>query len=382
MIVQPARRLDSVEEYYFAHKLREVRGLISEGKDVINLGIGNPDLPPSAQVIDRLRDAAADGTVHGYQPYKGIAELRQAMANYYLNTYNVSVDPEREILPLMGSKEGIFHLSMAFLDPGDEVLVPNPGYLGYASAARLAGASVRLYDLNEENNWLPDLDALEKTDLRRLKLMWLNYPHMPTGAVANSRFFARVSDFGARNGILICHDNPYSQIDNNEPLSIFNGGSMNNCVELNSLSKSHNMAGWRIGMYVGAEKYLKHVIAVKSNLDSGMFKATQLAAVEALTLPTDWHRSQSEVYRRRKDLVYRMLDSLGCRYSREGAGMFVWSQVPDEIDNVEHFADSLLHEKHVFFAPGFIFGSNGKRYLRVSVCAADERIEEAINRII
>ncbi|MGH1365531.1 MAG: pyridoxal phosphate-dependent aminotransferase [Calditrichia bacterium] len=381
MIVPPASRLDVVEEYYFAHKLREVRALIAAGNDVVNLGIGNPDLPPAEDVVSRLQKEAKRTDVHGYQPYMGIASLRASMAGYYQNTYGVTLDPELEILPLMGSKEGIFHLSMAFLNPGDHVLVPNPGYLGYTAASRLAGATTRLYNLTADKKWLPDFAALEAADLSGVKMMWINYPHMPTGATASREFFQQVSRFGERHSILICHDNPYSRIDNAEPLSIFNGGSKECCIELNSLSKSHNMAGWRIGMLIGATEYLQTALAVKSNLDSGMFQPIQQAASEALALQSNWLNKQSEIYRRRKQLAYHLLDALGCSYVKDTAGMFVWAQVANSVENVETFVDRLLFEKHVFIAPGFIFGSNGMRYVRISVCAPEERIQEAINRL-
>lgn len=383
-MITTANRLNRIEEYYFSHKLREVRRLAASGRDIINLGIGNPDLPPSENTLAQLADTAQQAGSHGYQPYRGTATLRDAMAGWYKRTYGVSLDAQDELLPLMGSKEGIFHISMAFLDEGDHVLVPDPGYPGYAGAARLTGAKIINYNLIEANGWLPDLEALAQQDLSRVKIMWLNYPHMPTGALANRSFFEQLVDFGRKHHILLCHDNPYSQILNpDNPLSILLvPGAKTCCIELNSLSKSHNMAGWRVGMMAGNKQFIDAALTVKSNLDSGMFLGTQHAAVAALQNPTEWHHTQNEIYRERRELVYRLLDSLAFNYSKENtAGMFVWARVPESIENVETFLDEILYGADVFITPGKVFGKNGERYVRISVCQPKEIIQKAAERI-
>lgn len=383
-MIATASRLEQVSEYYFSAKLQEVRRLAAQGRDIINLGIGNPDLPPSAATIATLAAAAGEAGNHGYQPYRGIPELRSAMAGWYRRAYGVTLDPENQVLPLMGSKEGIFHIAMAFLNPGDEALLPDPGYPGYAAAVRLAGGTARFYDLTAENHWLPDLPALAQSDLSRVKLMWLNYPHMPTGALATPDDFQRLIDFARERHILLCHDNPYSLILNPAPpLSILSSsGAMDICLELNSLSKSHNMAGWRVGMLLGHPAYLDAVIKVKSNLDSGMFRPLQLAAVQALENPPEWHQAQNQRYRERREAVYMLLDLLGFAYSRQqSTGMFVWAKAPEEIAEVDRFLDELLYDAGIFITPGKVFGRNGERYIRISVCQRRARIEQAAERI-
>lgn len=382
MIIPSANRLQQVEEYYFSRKLQEVRRLISEGRDIINLGIGNPDMMPSAETVDMLNHAASSEGNHGYQPYRGIPELRQAMADWYQRTYQIKLDADSQILPLMGSKEGIFHISMAFLNRGDRILSPNPGYLAYPAVARIVGAEPLFYDLTDESNWLPDLDALARHDLSNVKLMWVNYPHMPTGAIADTSAFQKLVDFARQHQILLCHDNPYSLILNGDPRSIFNAGEVFDCcIELNSLSKSHNMAGWRIGMAIGRSDYLDAILKVKSNLDSGMFLAMQKAAVSALGNSADWHHAQNQVYTKRKKLIFELLDQLGCSYKKESAGMFVWAKAPEKITDIEAFLDDILYSEGIFFAPGKIFGSNGEGYIRASLCAPESRIKMAIERV-
>jgi aspartate/methionine/tyrosine aminotransferase len=384
MIIPAAERLNSVQEYYFSRKLREVGELMNQGREIINLGIGNPDLPPSAETINRLCKAANLESAHGYQPYRGIPESRRAMADWYQRTYEVTLNPEREILPLLGSKEGIFHISMAFLNPGDRVLVPDPGYPAYASVTRLAGAEPLFYDLTESSGWLPDLAALTRTDLSGVKIMWINYPHMPTGKTAKREDFQRIIQFARENGILICHDNPYSLILNPEkPQSILAiDGAAENCLELNSLSKSHNMAGWRVGMVCGKREYIDAVQIVKSNMDSGMFLPVQQAAAQALQNSEAWHAEQNRRYRRRRELVYQLMDTINLSYKTGGAGMFVWAKLPDSVPDAESFVDELLYSRGIFVAPGSIFGKNGNRYIRVSVCAPEENIQKAKDRVL
>lgn len=383
MIIPKAQRLEQVQEYYFARKLAEVRNLMAQGHEVVNLGIGDPDLPASEQTVEALTASARNGQHHGYQPYRSIPALRQAMARWYARTYQVNLDPETEVLPLLGSKEGIFHIAMAFLNPGDQVLVPNPGYPAYAAVTRLVNAEPVFFDLREENNWLPDMAALRRLDTSRVKLMWLNYPNMPTGALASEKDFEEIIAFVRERNILLVHDNPYSLVLNEKaPISILHAaGAMDCCLELNSLSKSFNMAGWRVGMVAGQKDYLDAIIAVKSNLDSGMFLPLQHAAMAALDNSPAWHQERNSVYRRRREKVYELLDVLGCHYSKEATGMFVWGRVPDHIREVEVFLDKILYEAHVFLTPGKIFGSNGERYVRISVCATEENIEKAIRNI-
>jgi LL-diaminopimelate aminotransferase len=383
MIIPKANRLEQVQEYYFARKLAEVRNLMAQGHEVVNLGIGDPDLPASEDTIRALNESARNGKNHGYQPYRSIPALRQAMANWYAGTYDVPLNPETEVLPLLGSKEGIFHISMAFLNPGDQVLVPNPGYPAYTAVTKLVNAEPVYFDLTEANNWLPDLEALRRLDTSKVKLMWLNYPNMPTGALATEKDFEAIIAFARERQILLVHDNPYSLVLNEKaPISILHAaGARDCCLELNSLSKSFNMAGWRVGLVAGQKDYIDAIIAVKSNLDSGMFLPVQHAAIAALGNSWAWHEERNAVYRRRRQLVYELLDVLGCHYSKEATGMFVWGRVPDDIEEVETFLDRILYEAHVFLTPGKIFGSNGERYVRISVCATEENIEKAIRNI-
>lgn len=376
-----ARRLDSVQEYYFSRKLKEVRSLLADGKPILNMGIGSPDLPPHPNVVAALTDAMRDPASHQYQSYQGIPELRASIADFYENRYGVAVDPSCEVLPLMGSKEGIMHISMAFVDEGDEVLIPNPGYPTYASVTKLVGGTARTYDLYEENGWLPDLDALEDTDLSRVKLMWLSYPHMPTGARANHYDLKEIVDFARRHEIVLVNDNPYSFILNDRPTSILEiDGAKDVALELNSLSKTFNMAGWRVGMLVGAEGYLTEVLKVKSNMDSGMFYGVQKGAIAALKLPQAWHASLNDIYRERREGIFQLADALGCTYDRNHVGLFVWAKLPEVAGSSERFINNLLYEKHVFVAPGTIFGSNGEGYIRFSLCVPTSTIDEARNR--
>lgn len=380
MIAQ-ANRLNKVKEYYFSSKLREVRAMAAAGKDIINLGIGSPDLPPPPQVISALNEALVNNGAHQYQPYKGTADFRNAIAEFYKNHYEVQLDPETEILPLMGSKEGISHISMAFLNEGDEVLIPNPGYPTYSSVTQLVGAKAVLYDLNAEGNWMPNLKELAKRDLSNVKMMWVNYPHMPTGASGNDRLFEDLVAFAKENEILIVNDNPYSFILNEEPKSILKSeGAKEVVLELNSLSKSFNMAGWRIGMLCGSEKNLNTVLKVKTNMDSGMFYPLQAGAASALRLNGNWFSSQNKIYQQRKDKVLVLAEALDCVPEKDQIGMFVWAKIPQGT-TAEGFVDFLLNKYHIFTAPGFIFGSNGENYIRFSLCATEENIDRAIKRI-
>lgn len=382
MLIQPADRLKTVEEYYFSRKLREIRQRISLGEPILNLGIGNPDMAPSDDTIKGLVNSALEKGNHGYQSYTGLPQLRAAFSEWYFSTYGVTLDPDSEILPLMGSKEGVMHISMAFLNPGDQVLLPNPGYPTYASITRLVGAEAVWYDLEEEKQWYPDFEALEQQDLSKVKIMWVNYPNMPTGAPATDELFKALIAFGAKHQILICHDNPYSLVLNKAPKSILAyEGAPDIAIELNSLSKSHNMAGWRIGMVAGAAQYIGHILKVKSNMDSGMFKSLQEAAVAALGNSYSWHEARNERYLKRREIAWKILDVLGCTYSTEQAGMFVWAKIPDENESAEVFADSILDTYHLFLTPGFIFGSQGDRYVRISLCSPVEMLEEALKRL-
>ena len=382
MRIQPAKRTNSVEEYYFSMKLKEIASMRAKGIDVINLGIGSPDLSPSARTIERLNETSGNPGNHGYQSYTGIPELRNAFAGWYQKYFNVDLNPVNEILPLMGSKEGIMHISMAFVNEGDEVLIPNPGYPTYETVSNLVGAKIRYYNLEVNNNWLPDLDALEEKNLEHVKLMWVNYPNMPTGARATKKLFQKLVDFGLRNNILICNDNPYSFILNDEQLSILEAdGAMEIALELNSLSKSQNMAGWRIGMVAGGEEHIREILKVKSNMDSGMFLPLQLAAVEALGNPPEWYAGLNEIYTKRREIVFDILDVLQCTYEKHQTGMFVWARVPVESGNGEKLVEYILQEANVFLTPGFIFGSQGNGYIRVSLCTKESLLNEAKKRI-
>jgi len=382
MKVKPADRINTIEEYYFSRKLRQIDQMRNAGADIISLGIGSPDQPPSDNTIRRLADEAHKPGVHGYQSYAGNPALRKAFSDWYFKYFKVRLDPENEILPLMGSKEGIMHISMAFVNIGDEVLVPNPGYPTYSSVTNLVGGKIRYYDLDEKNGWYPDLETLERSDLGKVKLMWTNYPHMPTGTKASAELFRQLVAFSADHGILLCNDNPYSFILNQEYLSLLAAeGAMETAIELNSLSKSHNMAGWRIGMVAGHGDYIKNILKVKSNMDSGMFLPLQLAAVEALNNPPSWYDTVNKAYKERRKTAESIMDLLRCRFSKEQTGLFVWGHIPDEIESCEAFVEEILNKAHVFITPGFIFGSQGDRYIRISLCADNDRLNEAKRRI-
>jgi aspartate/methionine/tyrosine aminotransferase len=376
-----ANRLNSVQEYYFSRKLREVRQLISEGKPVINMGIGSPDLAPDITVIEAMVQAMYDDKAHEYQSYQGLPELRKGMADFYANQFGVNVDFNAEILPLMGSKEGIMHISLAFLNEGDEVLIPNPGYPTYASVTELVQAKAISYDLKETNNWQPDFEQLEQIDLTKVKLMWVSYPHMPTGANGTIELFEKLIAFGKKHQILIVNDNPYSFVLNKNPISILQvDGAKDIALELNSLSKTYNMAGWRVGMILGNATLIDAVLKVKSNMDSGMFYGIQKGAIEALKLGKVWFSKQNEIYTKRRNLIFQLAEKLNCTYDKNSVGLFVWAKLPEGI-SAETFIDKVLMEKHIFITPGIIFGSNGEGYIRFSLCVTEEKIQEAIKRI-
>ncbi|MDR0748033.1 MAG: aminotransferase class I/II-fold pyridoxal phosphate-dependent enzyme [Tannerellaceae bacterium] len=378
----PAKRVNSVSEYYFSRKLKEVAEMNAAGKNVINLGVGSPDLPPSEQTVQALRTHALNADEHGYQPYIGIPELRKAFSDWYKAWYNVALNPATEIQPLIGSKEGILHISLAFLNPGDGVLAPNPGYPTYTSVSNLVEARIISYDLSEELDWYPDFDALEEKDLSGVKLMWINYPNMPTGAKASRELFEKTVSFGRRHNIVIVNDNPYSFILNDKPLSILSiPGAKDCCIELNSMSKSHNMPGWRMAMLASNAQFVQWVLKVKSNIDSGQFKPMQYAAIEALKAPKEWYTGMNKVYRSRRGLAGEIMRALGCTYDDNQAGMFLWGKIPSGIKNSEALADKLLYEANVFLTPGFIFGSRGDRYIRISLCCKEETLREALQRI-
>lgn len=381
-MIEKADRLKLVKEYYFSSKLQEITKMRQEGKNVLNLGIGSPDLPPAPSSINKLIDAVENHKNHAYQPYRSSIELRNAIAIFYKKTYGVSVDSTREILPLLGSKEGIMYTSLAFLDPGDEVLVPNPGYPAYGAIANLVGAKVRSFDLLEHNNWLPDFEALAKEDLSKVKIMWVNYPNMPTGAQASEALFKKLIDFGKANGILIINDNPYSLVLNDTPQSILElEGGIEHALELNSLSKSFNMSGWRVGMVVGNADYLNAILQAKSNVDSGMFLPVQLAAAEALLLPQEWHDERNRVYEKRRTMALNLLNKLNCSVDINQVGMFLWAKIPAYMESSKKYVDELLQRSHVFLTPGEVFGSNGDRFVRLSLCSPVEDYKMAINRI-
>ena len=380
-MIQTAKRLDSVQEYYFSRKLKEVRQLMSEGKPIINMGIGSPDLAPHSSVIEAIQNAMFDEKAHEYQSYQGLPELRQGFADFYKNNFDVTLNPASEILPLMGSKEGIMHISLAFLNEGDEVLIPNPGYPTYASVTELVQAKAVYYDLKEDNNWQPDFEKLEKQDLTKVKLMWVSYPHMPTGANATLDLYQKLIDFGKNHNILIINDNPYSFVLNDNPLSIFQiKGSKEIALELNSLSKTFNMAGWRVGMVSGNATLIDAVLKVKSNMDSGMFYGIQKGAIAALKLGEAWFESQNKIYSRRRNLIFQLAEKMKCTFDKNAVGMFVWAKLPPGIQS-EEFIDKLLYEKHIFLTPGTIFGNNGEGFIRFSLCVKEEEIEKAIARI-
>ncbi|HAG16285.1 MAG TPA: aminotransferase [Bacteroidales bacterium] len=380
--IQTAKRIEAVDEYYFSTKLAEIRKMNTNGDAVINLGIGNPDLAPSENIVQELMQAALLTANHGYQSYTGIPELRTAFSDWYRKYYQVDLNPENEILPLFGSKEGIMHISLAFLNSGDEVLIPDPGYPAYSSAATICEAKSRIYNLTEENNWCPDLEEIEKSDLTNVKLMWVNYPNMPTGKPASMKLFERLIAFGRKHGILIVNDNPYSLISTNNPLSLLSVKNAKKvAIELNSLSKSHNMAGWRVGMIGGAAEYIQAILKVKSNMDSGMFKPIQMAAAEALRNTSEWYENQRNIYSERKKIAQEILDSLLCDYNTEASGMFVWAKIPKQALSSESFSEDILQNKKVFITPGFIFGKNGERFIRLSLTSNETVLREALNRI-
>jgi len=380
-MIELANRLKNVEEYYFSKKLREVAFLKSQGKPIINLGIGSPDLVPPQKVSSVLQESLNDEGAHKYQSYQGLPEFREEISNFYRDRYKVNLSPQTEVLPLLGSKEGIMHISMAFLNPGDEVLIPNPGYPTYAAVTKLLEAKPLYYDLTEDNNWLPDFIALERLDLSKVKIMWISYPHMPTGAKATNKFYDEVIAFGKRHKILIVNDNPYSFVLNDKPISIMRYRNAKDvCLELNSLSKTFNMAGWRVGMLVGNYDYVQSVLRVKSNMDSGMFYCVQKGAIEALKCSDLWFVSLNSVYQQRRELVWKLATDLNCTYDEDATGMFVWAKLPPHLKS-EEFTDLVLKEYSIFITPGTVFGSNGEGYIRFSLCASEDIIKEAIARV-
>lgn len=382
MNIQPSQRVQQIKEYYFSTKLKEIAALRAQGVDIISLGIGGPDLPPPSNVIETMTEAIHNPSNHGYQPHVGVPELREAFARWYKRWYGVELDPRNEIQPLIGSKEGVTHISLAFINPGDKVLIPDPGYPTYSSISRMAGAEVLTYDLTEENGWQPDFDAIERLDLDGVKLMWLNYPHMPTGARARRETFEKAIEFGKRHGIVIVHDNPYSFILNREPMSILSvPGAKDIAIELNSLSKSHNMPGWRVGVAVSNPTFLSWILRIKSNIDSGQFKPLMLAAARALDEGPEWHDALNEAYASRRKIAEEIMTELGCTFDPTQSGLFLWGRITDPEVTSEQLADRILAEARVFITPGFIFGHNGDRYIRISLCAPEDKLTEALERI-
>lgn len=380
--IQPSDRVGRIKEYYFSRKLKELARLNAEGRDIISLGIGGPDCPPSYAVIETLCREARRSDSHSYQPHVGLPELRKGFADWYAARYGVTLDPTCEIQPLIGSKEGILHISLAFLNPGDGVLVPDPGYPTYTSISRLVGAEIYNYDLTEDGDWLPDFDALERLPLDRIKLMWVNYPHMPTGRPADRATFERLVDFGRRHNIVIAHDNPYSFILNDKPVSMLSvEGAKDIVIEMNSLSKSHNMAGWRVAMVASNAEFVSWLLKVKSNIDSGQFKPVMLAAAEALKAGDDWYEQLNTVYGERRRVAEEIMEELGCTFDPRQRGMFLWGRIPESVSSSEALADALFYEARVFLTPGFIFGKNGERYVRISLCAKPENLKRALGRI-
>ena len=390
-MIQPAERLSLVQEYYFSRKLKEVAQMNAEGKDIISLAIGSPDMPPSKQTIDKLCEVAQLPNAHGYQPTQGTPELREAMTDFYKRWYGVNLDAKTEILPLIGSKEGILHVTLAFVNPGDGVLVPNPGYPTYTSLSKILGANIVNYDLREDNGWQPDFDQLEEIMANsqksgansRIKLMWTNYPNMPTGGRASMETYERLVKFAKDHDIVVVNDNPYSFILSEEHLSILQvEGAKDCCIEFNSMSKSHNMPGWRVGLCASNAQFIQWILKVQSNIESGTFRGIQLAAAEAYRNDEAWHREYNiETYARRRQWAEKIMDVLGCTYDKNQVGMFLWGKIPADIQNVEDLTEKVLHEARVFITPGFIFGSNGERYIRISLCAKEEKIKEALERI-
>ncbi len=381
--IKPADRLASVQEYYFSRKLKEVAQLNAQGMDIISLAIGSPDMPPSEKTIKKLCEVAHNPNAHGYQPTVGIPELREAMAGFYKRWYGVDLDPKTEIQPMIGSKEAILHVTLAFCNPGDGVLVPNPGYPTYTSLSKILGQKIVNYDLKENDGWQPDFDALEKMDLSRVKLMWTNYPNMPTGGDARRETYEKLVAFAQKHNIVVVNDNPYSFIINDNPQSLLQvPGAKECCIEFNSMSKSHNMPGWRVGMVATNSEFISWILKIKSNIDSGTFRGIQLAAAEAYNNDAAWHREYNyDNYKRRRVIAEQIMDVLGCTYDKQSVGMFLWGRIPDHYANVEELTERILHEARVFITPGVIFGSNGERYIRISLCAKDEKIQEALERI-
>ncbi len=381
--IKPADRVSAVQEYYFSKKLKQVAEMNAEGKDIISLAIGSPDMPPSQQTIETLCEIAKRPDAHGYQPTMGTPELRNAMAEFYKRWYGVTLNPKTEIQPLIGSKEGILHVTLAFVNPGEEVLVPNPGYPTYTSLSKILGAKVVNYDLMENNGWQPDFDALERMDLSKVKLMWTNYPNMPTGGAARMETYERLVAFAKKHNIVVVNDNPYSFILNDKPLSLLQvEGAKDCCIEFNSMSKAHNMPGWRVGMCISNAEFIRWILKIKSNIDSGTFRGIQLAAAQALKNSEEWHHEANiETYRRRRVVAEKIMQILDCKYDDSQVGMFLWGKIPEHYKNAEELTEKLLHEARVFITPGFIFGSNGERYIRISLCAKEEKIQLALERI-
>ncbi len=380
--IKPADRVSSVQEYYFSRKLKEVAKLNAEGMDIVSMAIGGPDRPPHPDVITTLSEEASKDATHSYQPYVGIPELRNAFAGWYAKWYGVELDPNKEIQPLIGSKEGILHTSLAFLNPGDGVLVPDPGYPTYTSVSKLVQAEIFTYDLTENGGWMPDFEALERLPLERIKLMWVNYPHMPTGTQATMELFEKLVAFGKRHNIVIAHDNPYSFILNEKPLSLLSvPGAKDIAIEMNSLSKSHNMAGWRVAMLASNPTFIEWILKVKSNIDSGQFKPVMLAAVKALGLHDEWYRELNSTYHSRRKVAEEIMNTLGCTFNPSQRGLFLWGRIPDSVESGEAFTDDILYRGRVFITPGFIFGKNGERYIRISLCATEENMRKALSRI-
>ena len=379
--MRTAKRLDHIEEYYFSKKLKEVGHLISKGKPIINLGIGSPDIIPPKSTIDSLIEALNSPLAHKYQSYKGLESLRVAIKNFYIKNYKVELNHDEEILPLIGSKEGIMHISLAFLDEGDEVLIPNPGYPTYSSVTKIVGAKPIYYDLNESNSWLPNIQELEKINLSKVKIMWINYPNMPTGSNCSLSFLDDLISFCEKKNILLINDNPYSFILNDNPISLLMAKKSKNCLELNSLSKSHNMAGWRLGMVVGYKENIDSILKIKSNMDSGMFLPIQIGAIDALNQGNDWYRDLNEIYLKRKKIVFKICEKLNLKFDKNRSGLFIWAKISDEFKTSEEFINELLHKKNIFITPGSIFGSNGEGYVRISLCCNEKELNKALKRL-
>ena len=382
-MIQPAERLNNVQEYYFSRKLKEVARMNAEGKDIISLAIGSPDMPPSPETIEKLCEVAHDPDAHGYQPTSGTPELREAMAGYYKRWYGVDIDPITEIQPLIGSKEGILHITLAFCNPGDKVLVPNPGYPTYTSLSKILGQEIVNYNLREDKGWQPDWEQLEKMDLNGVRLMWTNYPNMPTGGNAMMETYIKLVRFAKKHDIVVVNDNPYSFIINEHPISLLQvPGAKDCCIELNSMSKSHNMPGWRVGLCATNATFISWILKIKSNIDSGTFRGLQLAAAQAYHNSDEWHHTANfQTYKRRRDIAEEIMKTMGCTFDTSQVGMFLWGRIPDSYKDCEKLTERILHEARVFITPGFIFGSNGNRYVRISLCAKDEKMREALGRI-